>query len=323
MRNALSIDVEEWFCVSNFAKIIWPEDWPNMESRIEMQIGRILDILGQHSVKATFFILGWVAERHSEMVRNIALAGHEIATHGYGHQLVSDLTPEQFREDLAWSLRLIREITGIDCRGYRAPSFSIRRDMTWAWEILAEQGIEYDSSVFPVLHDRYGEPDAPRFSYRVWPRNSCSSSEKCGFDGAKPSNAASGVILNSGGLRSARRSEALCEGRVATANQSAKTIIEIPPATVRIAGRNIPVAGGGYLRLYPCWATKQAIQRINREEHAAVVYLHPWELDPGQPRPPVSKLKLWRHHAGIGSLEDKLHRILSDFEFGPLGEVVG
>lgn len=271
MRNALSIDVEEWFCVSNFAGVIRPEDWPEQETRIEMQMGRILDILEQHQVKATFFLLGWVAGRHPEMVRNIALAGHEIATHGYGHQLVSDLTPEQFREDLARSLKLVRDITGIDCRGYRAPSFSIRRDMPRAWAILAEQGIEYDSSVFPVLHDRYGEPDAPREPYCI--------------------PAASGSIC------------------------------EIPPSTVRLAGRNIPVAGGGYFRLYPYWVTKRAIQRINREGLSAVVYFHPWEIDPGHPRPPVSRLKLWRHRVGMKSFESKLHRLLSDFEFGPLEDL--
>lgn len=269
MRNVLTIDVEEWFCVSNFAGVIRPEDWPSLESRVEIQTERILGILDRHGVRATFFLLGWVAERHPGLVRTLASRGHEIATHGYNHELVYQMEPARFQEDLARSVKLIQEIAGIRCRGYRAPSFSIRRDMTWAWEILAKQGIEYDSSIFPVVHDRYGEPDAPRTTFQI---------AACG-----------------------------------------KSIREIPLSTVRLAERNLPVAGGGYLRLFPYSFTRWAIRRLNREGIPAIVYFHPWEIDPGQPQPKVSRLRLWRHRVGLNHFARKLDRLLDDFAFGPMG----
>ena len=272
MRNALGIDVEEWFCVSNFAGAIRREDWPALESRIEMQVGQILAILDRHQVRATFFLLGWVAEQHPDMVRTMVSRGHEIATHGYSHELVFNMEPALFHEDISRSLNLLREISGVECRGYRAPSFSIRRDMSWAWEILANLGIEYDSSIFPVVHDRYGEPDAPRAPFQI-----------------------------------------------AAGNRS---LWEVPLSTVRLAGRNLPVAGGGYLRLFPYFLTRWAIRRINREKIPAIVYFHPWEIDPGQPRPDVSPLLLWRHRVGLESFAAKLNRLLNDFEFGPMNQLV-
>ena len=272
MRNVLSIDVEEWFCVSNFAGVIRPEDWPSLESRVEMQIEHILEILEHHGVKATFFLLGWVAERHPDMVRTLVSRGHEIASHGYGHGLVSKMEPILFQKDISKSLAIIREISGVECKGYRAPSFSIRREMAWAWRILAEMGIEFDSSVFPVVHDRYGEPDAPRVPFQI--------------------------------------------------TIGPRALWEIPLSTVRFAGRNLPVAGGGYLRLFPYAFTRWAIRRLNREGIPGIVYFHPWEIDPGQPRPDVSPILLWRHRVGLGSFARKLDRLLSDFEFGTLGERV-
>lgn len=268
MLNALSIDVEEWFCVSNYARVIRPAEWGAQESRIERQVDRLLVLLDGHGVKATFFMLGWVAERHPEMVRAVAKQGHEIASHGYGHQLVGDLTPEAFREDIRKAGDLLASLVGKPCIGYRAPSFSVRRDMSWAWDVLGGEGIQYDSSVFPVLHDRYGEPDAPRAPYDIrW----------------------------SGG-----------------------SIREIPPSTVRLRGRNLPVAGGGYLRLYPYTLTRWAIRRINQDGLPAVVYLHPWEIDPDQPSPSVPALVRWRHRVGMASLIRKLDRLLRDFDFGPV-----
>ncbi|MEM7396979.1 MAG: XrtA system polysaccharide deacetylase, partial [Verrucomicrobiota bacterium] len=242
MLNAFSIDLEEWFCVSNFEGVIQREDWPNLESRVVDSTVQLLDLLDRHSVKATFFILGWVAERHPDLIRSVAMRGHEIASHGFGHQLVYSLSPEEFEADMKQSLAVIKEITGADCKGYRAPSFSLRRDMDWAWSILRDHGIEYDSSIFPVVHDRYGEPDAPRFPF----------------------------VMD-------------------------EAFKEFPMSTVSGFGKNLPVAGGGYLRLYPYAVTRWAIRRINREGHPAVVYMHPWEVDPGQPRPAVSRLKLLRH----------------------------
>jgi polysaccharide deacetylase family protein (PEP-CTERM system associated) len=272
MLNALTIDVEEWFCVSNFDGVIPRECWAEQESRLEEPMDRILDLLERHAVRATVFVLGWIAERHPRLVREIHERGHEIGSHGYEHTLVGRMTPEQFRADLARSLDVLRRTSGAECRGYRAPSFSLRRDMDWAWQALCAAGIRYDSSIFPVLHDRYGEPDAPRFSYPV----------HCG----------------------------------------AGQILEVPPSTVHAFGRNIPVAGGGYFRLYPLAATRWAVRRINREGHPAVVYLHPWEFDPDHPAPATSRFTLLRHRVGLRTVAAKLERLLGEFPFGSMAEVI-
>ena len=270
--NAFTIDLEEWFCVSNFEGVIKPEEWPNLESRVEDSTNAIIELLDRHQVKATFFVLAWVAERHPDLIRSISDRGHEIATHGYGHRLVYELTPSTFDEDIERSLSVIREITGKSCIGYRAPSFSLRRDMDWAWEVLNRHGIQYDSSIFPVVHDRYGEPDAPRFPFEF------------------------------------RSGEHCCK--------------EFPMSTVTRWGKNLPVAGGGYLRLYPYWLTRWAIRKINHEGHPAMVYIHPWEVDPQQPRPAVSKLKLMRHRIGMSTVMRKLEKLLQDFSFGPACHVL-
>ena len=272
MLNALSVDLEEWFTVSAFSGIIDRSRWPELESRVDGATDLLLDLFDRHDVKATFFVLGWVGERNPAVIRRIAERGHELASHGYGHELVYELTPERFHEDVARSIDVVQQATGQRCIGYRAPSFSLKRSMSWAWRSLAELGIEYDSSIFPIHHDRYGEPDAPRFSYR-WSAGSTS-------------------------------------------------ILEIPPSTIRVAGKNIPVGGGGYLRLFPLRFSRWSIARINREGHPAVVYLHPWELDYDHPRPAASGLSLLRHRVGIRSVERKLDRLLADFRFGPLAEVV-
>ncbi len=271
MRNVLSVDVEEWFCVSNFAHVIRPADWAHQMSRIEAEVPVLLDLLDRHRVHATFFVLGWVGERHPDLIKAIAGRGHEIATHGGRHQLVSEMTAETFRADLADSLRWLRETVGVEARGYRAPSFSVRRSMTWFWEALAESGIRYDSSIFPVVHDRYGEPDAPRFRFSV--------------------------------------------------RTPKGDIAEIPLSTIRLGKTNLPVAGGGYLRLYPYAFTRWAIRRVNAEGHPAVVYVHPWEIDPDQPKPAVNRLVLLRHRVGMKGLLKKLDRLLSDFDFGSFREV--
>ena len=271
MLNALTIDVEEWFCVSNFETVIARSEWDRLESRVEASTETILDLLDKHGVKATFFVLGWLAEHHPELIREIAQRGHEIGAHGYEHRLVYRLSPGEFEEDLRRCVTVLSGI-GAACSGYRAPSFSIRSDMTWAWRILREQGFRYDSSVFPVTHDRYGEPDAPRFPFTI----------RSGND----------------------------------------EMIEFPLSTVRTFGRNFPVAGGGYLRLFPHGVTRWALRRINAEGHPAVVYLHPWEFDPQHPTPSASRLALLRHRVGIRSVPDKLDRLLSEFRFGPMEHVL-
>jgi polysaccharide deacetylase family protein (PEP-CTERM system associated) len=270
--NALSFDMEEWFCVSNFENAIRREDWPHLESRIEQSTRRILGLLEQHDVKATFFILGWIAERHPDLIKTIAAGGHEIASHGYGHHLVCNLSPSEFREDLARSLEILAKVSGTQCLGYRAPSFSLKRSMTWAWQILIEEGMQYDSSIVPAIRARSGDLGASRypFAFRVGQRR----------------------------------------------------IIELPLSTIAALGTKLPVAGGGYFRLYPFSITRWAIGRINKEGFPAVIYLHPWEFDPDQPKPSASRLSLLRHRIGIRSVYGRLHRLLEEFSFGPLAQVL-
>jgi polysaccharide deacetylase family protein (PEP-CTERM system associated) len=272
MVNALTIDLEEWFCVSNFEHAIRRADWPSLESRVEESTERILALLERRGTAATFFVLGWVAERHPRLIARLAEGGHEIACHGYHHELVYDLTPERFAADLSHALRVIEQASGARCRGYRAPSFSLRRNMDWAWRLLAEAGFRYDSSVYPVAHDRYGEPDAPRFPHAV--------------------------------------------------SRDGTTLVEFPPSTLRLGARNLAVAGGGWFRLYPLALTRWAIRRINAERQPAVVYLHPWEFDPDQPVPAVSRRVRWRHRVGLASVPHKLDRLLDEFRFDTMARVL-
>jgi len=267
--NALSFDVEEYFQVSNYAGAVPRERWEEIPSRLEIGVETILDALRGARVRATFFVLGWIAERHGEIVRRVAGEGHEIAAHGYDHRLVYDLSPEEFRADLRRTLGLLAPLAG-PVQGYRAPSFSITARSLWAFRVLAEEGFLYDSSIFPVRHPRYGIPDAPRFIHR--------------------------------------REEG---------------IVEFPLTTVRAFGRNLPVAGGGYFRLLPYLLTRDAIDRVNRAGEPAVLYLHPWEFDPGQPVVPGAGLvNRFRHRVNLGRTEARLRRLLAERRFAPLREVL-
>lgn len=271
MLNALSIDVEDYFQVEAFSRVIDRAEWSTFPCRVAENTRRVLRLLETHQVRATFFVLGWVAEREPELVREIAAAGHEIATHGYGHQLIYRQTPEEFAEDVRRSIQAIGDaLPDAKILGYRAPSFSITLQSLWALDILAGLGIRYDSSIFPMSgHDLYGIPDAPRFAHRVRPQ--------------------------------------LCE---------------FPVSTVRYARRNWPVAGGGYFRLFPLPLTRYAIRRINSEHQPAVVYLHPWEFDPEQPRIHQASMKSrFRHYLNLHKTETRLHRLLGHFRFAPLREV--
>ena len=279
MRNALSIDVEDYFQVHAFEKIISRATWERYPCRVEQNVRLILQILDENQVKATFFVLGWIAERYPHLVTEIALRGHEVATHGYAHELIYRQTPESFRADLQRALTVLRAALGNhpqtrDCeiKGYRAPSFSITRESLWALDILAEAGLRYDSSIFPlVAHDRYGIPNAARFPYRVQ-----------------------------------------------------EQLWEVPVSTVRLAGRNWPIAGGGYFRLYPFAVTRWGIRRINAEGHPAIIYLHPWEFDPGQPHIRAARgLSRFRHYINLKYTEGRFRRLLKAFDFGPLEEVFG
>jgi len=272
MFNALTIDVEDYYMVSAFAAQVKFEDWHRHESRVEKNTRKLLDLLAEHGVKATFFILGWVAEHHPSLVRSIAAAGHEIASHGYNHRLVYDLTPEQFREDVRKAKRLLEDVISTPVIGYRATSYSIVKKTLWALDILVEEGFLYDSSIFPIHHDRYGFPEADRF----------------------PSTIKTG------------------KGE----------IMEFPPSTFPFLGQNIPVAGGGYFRLYPLLLTKAVIKRINEnEKKAAIVYVHPWEIDVDQPRLKGSTLSEFRHYVNLRTTLPKLKDCMKEFKFKPLCEM--
>lgn len=272
--NALTVDVEEHFQVSAFESVVRRDDWESIPSRVEASVARLLDLLDERGVKATFFVLGWVAERRGPLVRRIAEAGHEIASHGYSHRLIYRQRPEEFREETVRSRRILQDASGQSVDGYRAASFSIGRGNLWALDVLAECGFAYDSSLFPVVHDRYGIPGAPRHIRRL-------------------------------------------------ETPAGRTLVEVPPSTVVVGPATLPVAGGGYLRLFPAALTRWAIRRLNRSERRpAVVYVHPWELDPGQPRlpcPPVTRL---RHYVGLRGTENKLRDLIGRFAFGTVRRVI-
>lgn len=271
--NGLSVDVEDYFQVSAFDAVVSRADWLRLESRVVANTERLLQLFTDANVRGTFFFLGWVAERFPALVTDVVNAGHEIASHGFGHQLVYTLTPDAFRDDVRRAKRLLEDVSGQRVRGYRAPSFSITRRNLWALDVLLDEGYEYDTSIFPVHHDRYGIPDAPRHSHLI-PR-------------------ANG------------------------------TLIEMPGSTMRLGPVNVPVAGGGYFRLLPYAWTEFGINRVNTVEAKPVVfYLHPWEVDPDQPRFRVPALTRIRHYTGLRSTESRLRRLLQRFRFDTVASVL-
>jgi polysaccharide deacetylase family protein (PEP-CTERM system associated) len=269
----LTVDVEDYFHVSAFDAVVRRDEWASRESRVAGATDRLLDVLDAAEVKGTFFVLGWVAESFPALVRRIADRGHEIGSHSYAHQLVYTLTPDRFRDDLRRAQTVIEQATGRPVRGYRAPSYSITEQSLWALDVLIEEGYRYDSSIFPIRHDRYGIPHAPRRPHQV--------------------------------LR------------------SAGSIWELPPATARWLGLNVPVAGGGYLRQFPYGVIRWGFAKLNTiERQPGVFYLHPWEIDPDQPRLPVGRLTGIRHYRNLHLTEPRLRRLLGEFRFGPISEVL-
>jgi polysaccharide deacetylase family protein (PEP-CTERM system associated) len=271
--NCLTVDVEDYFQVSAFAGYINRSQWDQWETRVVANTHRILKLLDQCELKATFFVLGWVGHKYPGLVRDICDCGHEIGSHSYWHRLIYELSPEEFRSDLRLSRDVLENASGRPVVAYRAPSFSITRRSLWALDILAEEGFLIDSSVFPIHHDRYGIPGAePRIH------------------------------------------------RIAT---SAGPLWEFPPAAARLVGLNIPVGGGGYFRLYPFSWTCFFLRRINRTGEPFIFYVHPWELDPGQPRIPLkSRISRFRHYVNLARNERKLQLLLWQFRFGRLRDVI-
>jgi polysaccharide deacetylase family protein (PEP-CTERM system associated) len=272
--NAMTVDVEEHFQVSAFEDVVDRDQWDTLPSRVEDNTSRLLDLFDETEVRATFFVLGWIGERHPGLVRRIAERGHEIASHGYGHRLVYDQTPDAFREETVRSRGILQDASGQSVDGYRAASFSVMKQSLWALDVLVEVGFTYDSSIFPVLHDRYGIPGAPRKLHRA-------------------------------------------------RTPQGRTIVEFPPSTMKLGPAILPVGGGGYLRIYPDSVTHWAIGRLNRREAMpAVVYIHPWEVDPEQPRIKASRLSRFRHYSGLKKTASTLRSIMKRYAFGPMRQVI-
>ena len=270
--NAMTIDVEDYFQVSAFASTIPREQWESLPCRVERNIDIALALLDEGKAHATFFTLGWIAERYPGIVRRIVDNGHELASHGYGHQRVSELSRNEFNEDISRAKKTLEDLSGSPVIGYRAPSFSIGADNLWALDLLQEAGYQYSSSIYPIRHDHYGMPDAPRFAH--YPR---------GKDG----------------------------------------MLELPPTTAILLGRNLPAAGGGYFRLLPYQASRWLIRRVNRQDgEPCIFYFHPWELDPDQPRQfNISMKTRFRHYINLKHMESRIQSLLRDFHWDRMDRI--
>lgn len=272
--NAMTVDVEDYFHVSALAESISRRDWDGIEFRAERSTDRLLALFAEKKVAATFFVLGWVAQRYPALIRRIHSAGHEVACHGLTHELVYRQTPEVFREETRKSKAMLEDTIGAPVIGYRAASYSITAKSLWALDILCELGFRYDSSIFPIAHDRYGIPGAS----------------------TRP-----GPIAAPNGQR----------------------IVEFPLSTKGMLGRRVPVAGGGYFRLFPYWFTRWALTGVNRDDAMPFVfYLHPWEIDPEQPRVRASLLSRFRHYNNLHKCEGRLRSLLDDFRFSTMRNVL-
>ena len=268
--HAMTVDVEDWFQVQAFARTIAREEWESLPRRVEQNTDRFLAMFSEAGVQATFFTLGWVADRHPALVRRIVAGGHELASHGYAHRLVHEQAPADFAEDVGRARRVLEDVGGVAVRGYRAPTFSINGRNPWAFDVLAAAGYAYSSSVYPIRHDLYGMPGAPRAPHRV-----------------------------AGG-----------------------SLLEIPMTTVRLAGRVLPCAGGGYFRLLPYALFRAGLRRVEREGRRGLFYTHPWEIDPGQPRvAAASRLSRFRHTVNLHRTAGRIRHLLRDFRWDRMDRV--
>jgi polysaccharide deacetylase family protein (PEP-CTERM system associated) len=269
--NAMSVDVEEYFQVSAFEGRVGRTDWDTWPSRVEHNTGLLLDLFARCGVSATFFCLGWVAERHPALIRRIVDEGHELASHGWDHTRVHDMDRERLRQDVMRTKATLEDIGGVQVLGYRAPTFSIGKRNLWALGVLREAGYVYSSSIFPVRHDLYGFPEAPRSAF---------------------TDADSGLL-------------------------------EVPMSTLRLFDRNLPFCGGGYFRLYPYPVTRWAVRRVNEvEQRPCIFYMHPWEVDPQQPRPErLSMRTRFRHYLNLDKVAGRLERMLGDFRWDRMDRI--
>ena len=274
MKNAMSIDLEDWFCVHNLSKVIKRADWDSCELRVRESAERILTLFEKHRTRGTFFVLGWVAERLPDLIKKIEAGGHEIAVHGYNHLLLTEISPKEFEEDLVRALQVLEDC-GVKSRpiGFRAPSFTVvEKTKSWALPILRKYNFKYDSSVFPIgFHPDYGIADAPLVPYKI-----------------------------------------------------ADGLDEFPMSCLEMFGRRFPFGGGGYFRLFPYAYTKYCLSKVNKHGRPSVFYLHPWEMDPGQPRiKDISFSQRIRHYRNLDQTEKRFARLLDDFEFTTVREVLG
>jgi len=271
--NALTVDVEEYFQVEALARHVDRDEWDRLESRVVWETSALLDLFAREGVHATFFTLGWVARRHPPLVRRIVAGGHELACHGDGHRMITQMSPAEFRADVRAAKATLEDIGGVRVDGYRAPTFSVVESTRWALDALRDEGFTYDASIFPIRHDRYGIPTAPRAPHRI------ASGEGAG-------------------------------------------LVEFPSSTLRVAGRNLPVGGGGYLRLLPMAYTRWALDRIAAEGSPFMVYLHPWEIDAQQPRFPLGRLATLRSYHNVDQIVPRLTELLRAYSFGPARAVL-
>jgi len=274
-RHAMTIDVEDYFHVSAFANTIKPADWDNWPSRVEKNTRKLLTLFAEADIKATFFVLGWVAERFPSIVKEIDEAGHEIASHGYSHQLIYNQSPKIFKQETQKSKDILEKIIQRPVTGYRAASYSITAKSFWALDILAELGFTWDSSIFPVHHDRYGVAGSPTEPYTV-------------------------------------------------ETPDGHRLSEFPLTTAKVLGMPIPAAGGGYFRQYPYALSKWLFNRASLNGNKPLIfYLHPWEVDPDQPRVVgASALSNFRHYTNLQRCEARLVQMMKDFSFTTVSNVL-
>jgi polysaccharide deacetylase family protein (PEP-CTERM system associated) len=265
VQHIFSVDVEDYFQVNAFEATVQRSQWDSFPSRIERNMDRLLDLLNRKKVLGTFFTLGWIGRKFPEIVRRIAGAGHEIASHGFWHRRVTELSREEFREEVRSSRALLEDLSGGRVHGFRAPSFSIVPGTEWAFDVLLEEGYGYDSSLFPIRRPGYGYPGADPVPHVI----------------TRPSG----------------------------------SLLELPPATWNLAGLRIPAAGGGYFRQFPYSLFRRTFGSLTRRGITGMFYIHPWEIDPEQPRLPVSRMARFRHYTGLNRTMPRLERLLSEFRF--------
>ena len=274
MSNAFTVDVEDYFQVTAFADTVEMSSWAGRESRVENNTHAVLELLSERGIRGTFFVLGWVAKRYPTLVNEISRQGHEIASHGMNHQLIYNQSPAEFREETRSAKRLLEDICQSPVIGYRAATYSITRRSLWALDVLAEEGFLYDSSIFPMRHDRYGIPDANPVPHLMQ-------------------------------------------------TPKGHSLVEFPISVLRYKGLTLPVAGGGYFRIFPYAVTRWGLKKLNATGQEFVFYIHPWEVDPAQPRiANAGLLSRFRHYYNLGRCHSRLESLLSDFTFAPLRTVL-